>query len=357
MNLKLAFAILVSLISLFDMALSQSGRIRSANKGSQQGSDKGAVRLRAEEVLLPISVRDDMGRFVEKLNPADLIVAEDDKRQQVTSVLRMHSNVLLVLDTSGREVIVKSINKNRDLAFKIIDSLGNEDQAAILTYADKINLIAGWTSDKKELRQSLDEKFKPGLDSRLYESLLFAAREVLPKAEGRRNVVLITDGVNSFDSHIFSEALAALHRARATVYIISQSQMILDDINWRAYNALSWYEMLTSERNRIQRLRRYAGQIKAGQTLLGQIAEDTGGFVWIPKSDEEFLKTNSSVIEEIGTEFVVSYVSERREDDDDFHRVKVYPANTNVRVRSRSRIYSNKSQEKTTDTALPASKN
>lgn len=355
MKLKLALIVLVSIV-LCNTTLSQSGRIRTKDKNSQQ-DDKGAVRLRAEEVLLPVSVRTDTGKLIEKLLPSDLIVAEDDKRQQITSVLRMNSNVLLILDTSGREVIVKSINKNRELALKIIESLGSQDQAAILTYADKVSLISDWKTDKEELRQSLNEKFKPGLDARLYESLLFAARQVLPKADGRRSVVLITDGVNSFDAQAFSDALAELHRARATVYIVSQGQIILDDIEPRAYNALSWYEMLTSERSRILRLRRYAGKITEGQALLGKLAEDTGGFVWIPKSDEEFLKANAEVIEEIGTEFVVSYITERRKGDEDFHSVKVYPATASMRVRSRSRVYPNKSQEKSSKNTLPASKN
>jgi VWFA-related protein len=355
MRLKLALVVLVS-VALFDTALSQSGRIRP-NKGSSQ-DDKDAVRLRAEEVLLPVSVRTDTGKLIDHLSPSDLIVAEDDKRQQITSVLRMNSNVLLILDTSGREVTVKSINKNRQLALNILDSLGSEDQAAILTYADKVNLVSDWTADKKELQKSLNEKFKPGLDARLYESLIFAAHELLPKAKGRRSVILITDGVNTFEQQSFSEALAELHRARATVYVISQSQIVLDNINPRAFNALSWYEMLDpKEKARIQRLRNYAGKIKSGQALMSQLAEGTGGYVWVPKSEEEFLKSNAGVVEEIGTEFVVSYITERRKGDDDFHEVKVYPTNAKMRVRSRNRVYPNNPNEKTGETALPASKN
>jgi len=354
MKLKAIFTVLVGIIFLSVPAPAQSGRMRGEEKGSQQG----AVRLRAEEVLLPISARTDLGKLVEEIKPSELIVAEDDKRQQVTSVLRMPANLLLIVDTSGREVAVKSINKNRELALKIIESLGSKDQAAIITYADTVNLVSDWTSSKEELRQAVNEKFRPGLESRLYESLLFAARDVLSKVEGRRDVVLITDGVDTFNADLLLEAMAALHRARATVYVISQSQIILDDIEPRAYNALSWYERLDPQQNkRIQQLRRYAGKIKAGRAVMGELADATGGVVWIPASDEEFLKTDRSIMEEMETEFIVSYVSERREDDEEAHRVNVYSSNPHIKIRSRSKVYSNRDETKGREPAAPASKN
>ncbi|HKG21430.1 MAG TPA: hypothetical protein VKC34_05990, partial [Blastocatellia bacterium] len=82
-----AFA-LCSLALLSPQAQAQSGRVRTPVSERAAPDDKDTVRLRAEEVLLPISVRSDTGKLPTFLDRYDFIVSEDGKRQQVTSVMR-----------------------------------------------------------------------------------------------------------------------------------------------------------------------------------------------------------------------------------------------------------------------------
>jgi len=339
-GIALIFCLVVSLI-----AAAQSGRVRDKAKSSQSRDD--VLRLRAEEVLLTVSVRSYNGKLPSRLEPQDFIVAEDGQRQQITAIERTPANALLLLDTSGELTSVKTINQNRALAFKLIDALGSEDSAAIMTYADKVEVASSWTGDKDALRRALNWRFRPGLKAHLYDSLLIAATELLPKATGRRSIVLVTDGVDSFNKSVFSEALAALHRARATVYVVSLSALIMNEINPRAYNPLSWYERLDPQaRERIEQLRVYAAQIKAGDSLLKKIVEETGGAMWTPTTMEEFEIISNRVIEEIGTEYVIAYSTDRKPDDDSFHLLKVYATSRDLIVRARRGVYASPPEEK-----------
>lgn len=156
-------AVLLLLFVVPGRTQGQSGRVQPKAKGSAESSDKDALQLRAEEVLLPVSVRTDLGKLPARLERRDFIVTEDGNRQQITSILRTSANIAFVLDTSGEISTSKNINVNRELTRKLIESLGDEDQAAVVTYGDTVNLVSSWTSDKTALGQALDLKFKPGL--------------------------------------------------------------------------------------------------------------------------------------------------------------------------------------------------
>jgi VWFA-related protein len=344
MSLKLkaeAAAVLWVIIASAAQVQAQSGRMRGQPKAPQHRDDKDAIRLRVEEVLLPVSVHSDLGRLPPNLQRTDFILTEDGKRQVINSVMHTPANILFILDAGGDSTL-KNLNMNRDLALRMVDSLGEQDKAAVITYADKTSLLSQWTGDKEALRRTLEWKFKPGLKSDFYRSLLYAADEVLPKVSGRRSVVIVTDGVDSFDELDFEKVLNALHRARATVYVVSQNAMLLREIRPRAFNALSWYEMLDPQaRKRIDRLRVYYRQLEAAEITLKGLAEETGGAIWIPGTREEFGKLSPQITTEIGAEYLFAYSTERQPGDTRFHAISVFATVPGLQVRSRRGIYAN----------------
>ena len=344
MSLKLkaeAAAVLWVIIAAAAQGQAQSGRMRGQSRAPQRHDDKELIRLRVEEVLLPVSVRSDIGNLPPNLQRSDFILTEDGKRQVINSVQHAPANILFILDAGGDSTL-KNVNLNRDLAVKMVDFLGERDQAAVISYADKTNLLSQWTSDKESLRSALAWKFKPGLKSDLYRTLVYAAEQVLPKVIGPRSVVIMTDGVDSFDELDFEKVLDNLHRARATVYVVSQNEMLLRELKPRAFNALSWYEMLDPQnRKRIEKLRAYYRQLEAAEITLKGLAEETGGAIWNPGTREEFGKLTPAIVKEIGTEYIFAYSTERAPDDRKFHAINVYATKPGLQVRARRGIYAN----------------
>ncbi len=344
MSLKLkaeAAAVLWVIIASAAQVQAQSGRMRGQPKAPQHHDDKEPIRIRVEEVLLPVSVRSDIGKLPPNLQRTDFILTEDGKRQVINSVMHTPANILFILDAGGDSTL-KNLNLNRDLALKMVDSLGEQDRAAVISYADKTSLLSQWTGDKEALRRALEWKFKPGLRSDFYRSLIYAAEQVLPKVSGPRSVVIMTDGIDSFDELDFEKVLNALHRARATVYIVGQNEMLLRELKPRVFNPLSWYEMLDPQaRKRIERLRAYYRKLEAAEVSLKGLAEETGGAIWNPGTRDEFARLSPQIVTEIGTEYVFAYSTERAPDDTRFHAINVYPAKPGLQVRSRRGIYAN----------------
>jgi Ca-activated chloride channel family protein len=333
---------LFAVVCLAAQVESQSGRVRSRPTAPQDQDDKDTLKLRVEEILLPVSVRSGDGKLPPHLQRGDIVVLEDGKRQQVTSVMRTPANVLLILDSSGETNFRKDNNVNRDLALKIIDSLSEQDQAAIITYAERVSLICPWTADKQALRHALNWSFRPGIRSNFYDCIEYAAEQVLPKVSGRRSVVMLSDGVDSNGDRRFEEALVAIHHARATVYVASPNAFLLDELKPIAFNPLSWFEMIDpNNRKRLEPIRRYYRDLEAAEVRLKGFAEETGGAVWIPPTRDAFKTVSDKIISEIGTEYVVAYMSERPPRDTGFHPVKVYATRPELQIRTRRGVYSN----------------
>ncbi|HJQ25976.1 MAG TPA: VWA domain-containing protein [Blastocatellia bacterium] len=340
-----------------------------AARFAQAQSDDTPVRLHTEEVLLQVSVQSNLGKLPASLDRADLIVTEDDQRRQITSILHTPANLLLILDTSGDQTTRKNINLHRELAWRLIESLDEEDKVAIITYADKVELVSPWTNDRAALKQALDWKFRPGPSARLYDCLTYAADDLLPKVSGRRSVVLLTDGADTSLQSPFEKALKAMHQARATVYVVSQAAMLVHELKPQVLKRPPiWQRIDVVVRKRYELLQQYVRELEAGQAPLRTLAEETGGKIWDfehriqcakilspfaasfarpsqPKGAIDCEMIKDQLLEEIGSEYVIAYLSERRSADTNFHPVKVYPTRTDLTVRVRRGIYASVRKE------------
>src|SRR6185437_14737114 len=129
----------------------------------QQSGRDDAVRLRAEEVLLNVTVVDPYGHQATELTKDEFIIAEDAQRQDIASfvVSSVPVNVVLMLDASGS--VVTEINSLRDAAMHFVRQLGPEDRVSVMEFHTDVELIQDWTAKTEDVRHALSWRFKPGM--------------------------------------------------------------------------------------------------------------------------------------------------------------------------------------------------
>ena len=329
--------LLFGLILVCGRSLGQSGRVRPDAQSDQP------IRLRTEEVLLPVSVKNDYGKLPGALTVSDFIVVEDNSRRTVTGLMHAPASIVLIVDSCVEFGKFKQVNLNRDAAIAVIDAIGADDKAAVLTYADKVRVLSGLTGDKDALKLALTQNFKLGTKSHLYDSLLYAANNLLANTPGRHSVVVLTDGYDDFPRNVLDQASQALARARATVYIIDQSAMIVKDFKPVVYSKhpVDLLNMGVDQKYRqmIQEWRQYISDIENEVKTMNGLAEDSGGAFWNPADAEEFHRDWSSLISAIGSEYVIAYRSEREVGDKSLHELKIYPNRPGLTVSSRHAVY------------------
>jgi Ca-activated chloride channel homolog len=323
-------AILVTALALSTAAGAQSGR-RPAPKQvpGEPAADPGSdVRLSTAEVLLAVTVRDAEGRPVTNLTREDFIVAEDQVRQELTScgIAQVPVNVVLVLDASGS--IFSELGAIRKAAQNFIDALGPEDQVSVVQFADKVELLQDWTTDREALRHAIGWRYRSGESTKFWDAVYLAADEQLPKVEGRRAVIILTDGIDTTSRATPDLARAALDRAGASVFVVSQTQVLIERA--RPYTGLRG-AMTGSAR----RANAAIAELTASEETLRQLANRYGGRLFTPLTDRDLDKDYRAVADELKQQYVLTYASQNEARDGRWRAINIFLSRPGLSVRTR----------------------
>ena len=300
------------------------------------------VRVFTEEVRLPIEAVDSYGHYDPTLEPDDVLVLEDGVAQQVRSIRHLPANVLFVLDTggelSGLGGLSKSTGLTRQVAMDLIRKLQDGASMSVLQSNNSVELLQPWTKDKQVVLKTLKTKVSSGKRSRFSEALAMAAQQLKDLPEGARHVVIITDGVDSPGGKIDrAEAVRRLIAARATVHIISYTELVRQKSDSKT-TAVSAGQRPTSSdpisqtdptlppgttrspsfgvsirfdpAMRRQR-KAYEADVKKSQQVLTDVADETGGKILLPISNDQMIAQAGELARAIGSEYVVTYRPKR----------------------------------------------
>jgi VWFA-related protein len=302
------------------------------------------IKVFTEEVLVPVFVFDRNGRFDPTLGAADLLMFEDGVLQQVTSVRRIPSSVLLLLDTGGALNPAMSTNTTREIALRLVSNLRAGDQMAAMQFGTRVEMIQDWTTETDEVTHSLKTKLSSGRHVHLTDALMAAAEQLKAVPAGSRHVVLITDGVEpGGNREKLTEAVARLLVAHATVHVISYTSIgrkkmggrnpllrvtldkpksasdVANELMYPTLNPLNQkrkiYVVLDTDIPMRLRNKRYAEATKESEVWLTSLAEETGGVMSLPTSTEEMIRQGEVVAREIDAQYVLAYTPKRSQSE------------------------------------------
>ncbi len=101
-----------------------------------------------EEIKLNVLAFDASGKFASGVNKEDLVISEDGRLHQPTSLRRIPANVLIVLDVGNEISFGKRRKITSDTALALVGALQSEDSIAVMQYGDKVEFLAEWTQDR-----------------------------------------------------------------------------------------------------------------------------------------------------------------------------------------------------------------
>lgn len=352
--LRCALAI-AAICCLRPAVIAQSGR----KPQGQQPGEKPIARIETREVALPLVAYDAEGHYVDDLQPSDVLVLEEGEARQVTNLKRDPANIVLILDLANEIGTFKNAPTERygkpdtpiwekganykvvryptqwEFAKQFISSLSPNDQIAIIQYAERAQLIQDWTNDRDRALGAISSKYRVGLKSSYYDALKLAADKLQSRTEGRRIVVLISDGLDSNSKTSQSKAILALERARATVFVVGWADALRHEIelniSWLANHEVA----RTNAAKRIEELRRHVSQLEGAAVELRQLAENSGGEMLLPPTHEDLIRANRNVRTEIGAQYSLSFLTENAPSLEDNRSIQVLPARAGLSVRSR----------------------
>jgi Ca-activated chloride channel family protein len=177
-------------------------------------------RVDVELVTVPVIARTAQGRYVPDLTEGDFHVFENDIEQKVDRVVPEDApfDVALLLDLSNSTRFQHEDIRNAALAF--VEALRPADRVMIVSFSSSIDLDSELTGDRNQLRRVITHTHVVG-KTRLCDAVDLVITERLSRLQGRKAIVLFTDGIDT-QSWMASAAgsLARVQESDVLVYVI-----------------------------------------------------------------------------------------------------------------------------------------
>ena len=214
------------------------------------------LKIQAREVVLPVTVRDKKGALVTSLKIGDFTLTEDSRPQTIKSFTRESSlpfRVGLLVDTSRS--VSGALENERKAAGKFVDLMlpadpkagPQRDQAFLLHFDREVELLEDFTNSRDKLHHELDEmgptrasqnssqgpetsgddrssgqqsRSRGGGGTQLYDAIFLASDELMKPKDGRKALVVFSDGVDRGSKETLNDAVDAADRANVAIYTI-----------------------------------------------------------------------------------------------------------------------------------------
>jgi VWFA-related protein len=180
-------------------------------------------------VSLLVTVRDKSGKFVNELSQEDFTIMEDGRPQTLTYFSRQYDLPLtlgLLVDTSGSQADVLAEELNASATFFRQVLRENKDQSFLGSFDGRAYLLQNVTMARAKLEGALQILYA-SLQTRryingtvLYEAIADSAALIMKKYEGRKALVLLTDGEDTASIIKMERAIEECQRADTVVYSI-----------------------------------------------------------------------------------------------------------------------------------------
>lgn len=163
------------------------------------------IRVSTTLVSIPVSVMDRDGKYIPNLRKENFSLWEEGVQQQVAYFASVEKpfTVALVIDTSGSTR--ERQDEIQEAAIAFVDQLRPDDRVMVVSFDQNINVLAQPTSDRNQLRQAI-RRTTAGNGTRLYDAVDLVINQYFNRIEGRKAVVLFTDGVDTISKHASYES-------------------------------------------------------------------------------------------------------------------------------------------------------
>jgi Ca-activated chloride channel family protein len=261
-----------------------------------------AATLSAQEITLRmdvhlvnvfVNVTDRNGAIVGGLDRQSFALFEDGRPQQIALFERQSElplSLSLAIDTSGS--VHKDMAEETGAARRFAHTLlRSQDQMSLLQFATQVRELTPFTNKLAQIDRGLGQ-LRGDWATALYDAVTLASQR-LGSRQGRKVLVLISDGDDTASSATYADALEQAMRAEVIIYSII-------DVPIEAS----------------------AGRGLGGEHALISLAEQTGGKSYYV-SDGGLDKAFQRVSDDLRTQYLLGYYPQNQEPGRSFHRIQV----------------------------------
>ena len=335
------------------------------------------LQVNVKVVTMAVTVRDKHGAIVPNLTKADFTLT-DDTHPQTIKYFNIDNNLPLnlglLVDTSMSQRNVLDDERTASLHFLDQMIAGKQDKAFLIQFDREVDLLEDLTSDKNKLRAAIDQLGAPqfrnassnddsqssggggghrmgGGGTMLYDSIFLASDELMKKQQGRKALVILTDGVDRGSRETLNSAIEAAQRSDTVIYAIYFKGQESHDNNNGGYPGGG------------RRMGGYPGGYPGGgypgggggyprggqrpqqeshpdgKKILEQICGETGGRMFEATKKETADQIYTTIAEELRSQYVLGYTPDKQTNDGGYHKINLTANKKDLFVQTRQGYY------------------
>ena len=265
---------------------------------SQNHTAKDAITLKpftvtdeseVTSVVVEASVYDKNRRFVPGLGLTDFSLRDDGELQALSFASQQAVPVTFALLIDSSQSMSYSLAFVRAAAGRLSTYLRPNDQVIVAPFTTGLHPVTGPTDDRKTMLDAIGGIRNDGGTAILDSLSTLAGR--MANLDGRRAIILVTDGYDENSIWSVEDTLKALHKVQATVHVVGIGGI--------------------------------AGISLKGQEVLKRLATETGGRVFFPWRIEDLADVYESLAVDVQTRYLLAYTPSNQIDDGRWRAIEI----------------------------------
>jgi len=318
------------------------------------------IRVNTTLVTIPVTVMDRDGRYIPNLQKEEFRIWEDGVEQDVAFFQSVDKpfSVVLMLDTSPSTQF--RLEEIQDAAISFVNQLRSDDRVMVVSFNGDVNILSDFTTDRRKLQRAI-QRAETDDGTSLYDAVDLVINRKLSQVNGRKAIVLFTDGVDTTSRHAdYYSNVTDAQELDALIYPVQyDTRSDMNVGNFPTARVDIWGTILGGifgsgggggggggRRGRYPRGTARNDYDVANQYLL-ELANSTGGREYKADSLDNMSQAFANVAEELRRQYSIGYYPKRPAQAGQRRYIKVRARQPNLAVRSRESYIFNPSGSRT----------
>jgi len=283
-----------------------------------EGLDNFSMTIRSQLVNVDVGVLAKDGTFIPGLKKEYFKIYEDGVPQTITSFSQIQAPItaVMLVEFNNNQYFYNFQFDSINAAWTFAQTLKKEDWIAMISYDLKPHILQDFTQDKRAIQGAV-ASLQPGMamsqENDLWDAL-YDTLDRLEGVEGRKYVILISSGRDSFSKHTYDQALKKVQAANdISIYVVSTGQALRNYAETHGY--MRYLCPITEFECNMTFLQ--------ADNAMKTIAKMTGGRFYAPLFSASFRDAFVDISQTIRNQYSLAYHPTNSAQDGSYRKIKV----------------------------------
>jgi len=261
-------------------------------------------------VSVDVAVLDNKGHFIPNIPRGNFRVLEDNVPQQISNFAMGEApmTVCMLIEFSNRfqRYWTETWYQTLTASYGFLQTLKPEDYVAVIAYDMRSEILSDFSTDKRKAYEAMQRLRIAGFsESNMYDALVDTEQR-MSGIEGRKAIVLIASGIDTFSKLTFDKARRAIQEGGVPIYAIGLMQAMREYMDARgAMGPMARMDFLQADNQ------------------MRTFAKETGGMSFFPRFYGEFPSIYQAIQQSLRNQYTLVYAPTNAAHDGKFRKIKV----------------------------------